>query len=150
MKNSRKYNKGFTLIELMIVIAIIAIIISYALPAYRDFGARTKIGEGTAMAAAYKVAVNQAFVENGVLAGLNNSTNGIPGPNALGNCVNRIVVTNGEIVVTFNCAAGTDGFADPNVDVAVLTWTPAATATSTLQWTCSAVVNSPDQDPCPG
>ncbi len=50
-------SKGFTLIELMIVIAIIAVLVSLALPAYQDYSIRTKVTEGLSVATAAKVAV---------------------------------------------------------------------------------------------
>jgi type IV pilus assembly protein PilA len=55
---SRPAPKGFTLVELMIVIAIIAILLSLAMPAYRDFTIRTKVTEGLSIAAGAKVAVS--------------------------------------------------------------------------------------------
>jgi len=53
----KKNEQGFTLIELMIVIAIVAILVAIALPAYQDYLVRTKVGEGLAQAAAAKLAV---------------------------------------------------------------------------------------------
>ena len=139
---------GFTLIELMIVIAIIAILMAYSLPAYSDYTVRTKLGEGNAMAAAYKMAINEAFVRNGSLAGLNNDSNGIGSLNSIGFCVNTIQVVDGVITIDFDCAAGAEGVADPQVLLAEVIWTPAVSADGTLQWTCTANVNRPYQSPC--
>lgn len=141
-------NQGFTLIELMIVIAIIAILMAYALPAYRNYTAKAKIAEGSAMAAAYKMAINEAYTRTGTLNGLDNDTNGIGSLNAKGNCVSTIQVINGEITVNYDCAAGNNGVADPEVDVAILVFSPIEDVSGTLQWECNATVNRPDQDPC--
>ena len=56
VKNMKRVSKGFTLIELMIVIAIIAILLALAIPAYQDYTIRSKVTEGLSVAAAAKLA----------------------------------------------------------------------------------------------
>jgi len=55
----KRVSKGFTLIELMIVIAIIAILLALAIPAYQDYTIRAKVGEGLSLAASPKLAVTE-------------------------------------------------------------------------------------------
>ena len=59
--------KGFTLIELMIVVAIIGILAAVALPAYQDYTIRAKITEGLSLSGAYKTAISETFATKGGL-----------------------------------------------------------------------------------
>lgn len=123
-----KKNQGFTLIELMIVIAIIAILMAYALPAYRDYTVRAKVGEGLQLASAAKQAVAETFMDSGsfpstnALAGLADSGD-ISGAN-----VSSVAVgSSGVITITYSGEAPLNS---TNV-----TLTPATQAGSIL-WTC--------------
>jgi type IV pilus assembly protein PilA len=62
---SLQHARGFTLIELMIVIAILGILLSIAIPAYQDYTVRTRIAEGMNMAASAKIAVSETFLSSG-------------------------------------------------------------------------------------
>jgi type IV pilus assembly protein PilA len=61
----KQLQKGFTLIELMIVVAIIGILASISLPAYQDYTVRAKVSEGTLIASAFKVGVADMFADSG-------------------------------------------------------------------------------------
>lgn len=68
-----KLQKGFTLIELMIVIAIIGILAAIAIPAYQDYTIRSKVSEGLNMAGAAKLAVAETFDSQGTFMSSNGS-----------------------------------------------------------------------------
>ena len=70
---SRAVSKGFTLIELMIVVAVIAIILTLALPVYTNYTIRAKVGEALSVAAATKTAVAATCQEDMTLTALNNN-----------------------------------------------------------------------------
>lgn len=69
-------NRGFTLIELMIVISILAVLLALALPVYSNYAIRAKIGEGLSVANAVKTTVSSTCVENPALLGLDNAKAG--------------------------------------------------------------------------
>jgi type IV pilus assembly protein PilA len=72
----RKIQSGFTLIELMIVVAIIGILAAVAIPQYQNYVARTQMSEALSLASGSKVALAEYFQSNGVFPG-NNATAGI-------------------------------------------------------------------------
>ncbi len=68
MKNMKqKVQQGFTLIELMIVIAIIGILASVALPAYQDYTVRAQVSEGAIAASSIKIGVTEMFADGGMV-----------------------------------------------------------------------------------
>ena len=73
MQNSKAVSSGFTLIELMIVIAIIAILVALAMPAYQDYAVRTRVSESVSIAAAAKTAVGTTCQEDRTILPTNNS-----------------------------------------------------------------------------
>lgn len=113
-----KKQRGFTLIELMIVIAIVAILVATALPAYKNYTIRTQVVEGLVLASAAKVAVAETFTSTETDAIVAYSGTGEAPANSYGYSyvpgsivasiaiagiadVSTPVLTDGQIVVTF-------------------------------------------------
>ena len=67
MKTQLNNQKGFTLIELMIVIAIVGILAAVALPAYQDYTVRAKMSEPMALLGEAKTSVSEYYIANGVM-----------------------------------------------------------------------------------
>lgn len=101
--------KGFTLIELMIVVAIIGILAAVALPAYQDYTKRSKMAEVIGFMASAKTAVAETYASTNNLTTLTNALVGIaPTNTAQGAYITSLdVANNGEISVTLNTAIDT-------------------------------------------
>ena len=104
--------KGFTLVELMIVVAIIAVLVSLAVPSYRDFSVRAKVTEGLSIAAGAKVAVSETCQSDPGVTPSNASTGYGFSPSANG-YVSSITISNTceepwIVIRTKNTGATTD------------------------------------------
>lgn len=99
MKNMQK---GFTLIELMIVVAIIGILAAVALPAYQDYTKRSHVSEGLSLAGGAKTAVTEFYSSNGEWPTGNAQAGIAPSASITGNAVNSVAVNGSQITVSFN------------------------------------------------
>ena len=104
-----KLQKGFTLIELMIVVAIIGILAAVAIPAYQDYTIRAKVTEGLSLATAGKTSVSEFFSSHGDLPDSNASAGMASATSIKGNSVKSVGVgttdgapAKGNILITFS------------------------------------------------
>jgi len=137
MTNQSGVQVGFTLIELMIVVAIIAVILTLALPVYSTYVVRSKIGEALSVASAAKTAVGSACQEDMTIPALNNNLAGyyypiVPGDGsyvesivASGPCTDPVIT-----VTTKNTGA--------SPDPVILLTGRVRTGSGNVTWVCSS------------
>jgi type IV pilus assembly protein PilA len=132
----KKVQKGFTLIELMIVIAIIGILAAIAIPAYQNYTIRSQVTEGLSLADGWKTAISEFYAQNGSFPTTFSSSGGTTAvavtASSVGKYVSAITVTGGgEIVVTYSGSQ-----ANAKLLGAVLGLTPALDANYDVIWVC--------------
>jgi len=130
----KKRNQGFTLIELMIVVAIIGILASLAMSAYQTYSVRAQVAEGINFAAGAKVPIVDAYVQDGVAPATRVAAGMSPLPtDTTGNYVISVDVVNGRIDVLF-------GGPNAHQDIVGLGFslTPYVSLGNTVAWRCGS------------
>jgi type IV pilus assembly protein PilA len=139
-----KLQKGFTLIELMIVVAIIGILAAIAIPAYQDYTIRAQVSEGMNMAAAAKAAVAESYLNRGT-APANRTQAGMTATatDTAGKYVESVEVEDGLITVEYGNEA------NQNIMGNTLTLTPYISVDRSVSWRCGNAI-APTANVMPG
>ena len=126
----KQVQKGFTLIELMIVIAIIGILAAIAIPAYQNYTIRAQITEGLTLADGWKTAISEYYANTGVwptVASLTGTTVSV------GKYESSVtVVTGGTVLITYG------GQANAKVATLTLSLVPYTNANNDILWQCGS------------
>ncbi|EMU1541353.1 pilin, partial [Neisseria gonorrhoeae] len=127
--------KGFTLIELMIVIAIVGILAAVALPAYQDYTARAQVSEAILLAEGQKSAVTEYYLNHGIWP-KDNTSAGVASPasNIKGKYVKEVKVEKGVVTATMK----SDGVNKEIKDKKLSLW--AKRQDGSVKWFCGQPV----------
>jgi type IV pilus assembly protein PilA len=126
--------KGFTLIELMIVVAIIGILAAIAIPAYQNYTIRAQVTEGLNLADGWKTGMSEFYAQNGSMPATSSTTGGatamVAAGATTGKYVTNVGVVNGAISITYGNQANT------KIATQTLGLTPYISPNNDIVWVC--------------
>ena len=130
----KSIQKGFTLIELMIVVAIIGILAAIAIPAYQDYTVRAQVTEGLNLAAAVKAGISESFANTGTWPADLTAAGGITATPPKGKYVTGVTVGTGAITITYGDQANSA------IAAKTLGLRPGLSANNDVIWICGTAV----------
>ncbi|HGM0673311.1 TPA: pilin [Neisseria gonorrhoeae] len=130
--------KGFTLIELMIVIAIVGILAAVALPAYQDYTARAQVSEAILLAEGQKSAVTEYYLNHGTWPKDNDEAGVASSSSIKGKYVKEVKVENGVVTATMNSSGVNKEIKDKKLSL----W--AKRQDGSVKWFCGQPVQRDD------
>lgn len=138
----KRVQQGFTLIELMIVVAIIGILAAVAIPAYQDYTIKAKVQEATSLASPAMTGIGVWCSENGDFAGI--TGNSSIGLNATSTAINGKYVASVAVTASSGVVTATFRSVDPTptpIRGANVTWTPACSPDAGTTWVVSGSID---------
>jgi type IV pilus assembly protein PilA len=135
--NNKKIEKGFTLIELMITVAIVGILASVALPSYQNYVVRSQVSEAFSLAGTIQTSMAEYYQNNGNFTGVTSlAVLGITAPT--GKYVSGVTVSGSVITLTFGGSAVSSKIASKNITFTGVD----PTGNGVIKWQCDGTVIS--------
>ena len=152
---TKRFGMGFALIELMIVLAIVGVVAAYAIPAYQDYLARSRVGEGLSLASSARLAVAENAASGSDLGGGYSSPPGTRNVESI-----HVDDTNGQVTIAFStrvAPAGSNTLVlvpstpdNAETPTARTVLTKGSVQAGSITWECFAATKTASSLPAPG